>query len=146
MADEKFSAFPSGGQTLSGDIVVGLRGGANYQFTAPIGALQVWNNVSGTSQLAVVNNGYIIGNAGQTTVTLPNTAALGSLISVQGLGAGGWIIQAGTGQTIHIGSSASSSGGTLTSTNLYDSINLICIIANTAWATIGGPQGNITLA
>ena len=35
MADKKFSAFTNGSALQSGDEIVGLRGGANYQFDAP---------------------------------------------------------------------------------------------------------------
>ena len=95
----------------------------------------VWSNVSGTSQAASVNNGYIIGNASQTTVTLPATAAIGDTIAVQGKGAGGWVLTANTGQTIQVGSSATSSGGTVTSQNQWDAIRVVCVTANTTWAT-----------
>ena len=61
--------------------------------------------------------------------------AFGSVIKIQGLGAGGWIIQANTGQTVHVGSVASSVAGTVSSANQYDAIQLICIIANTTWST-----------
>jgi hypothetical protein len=113
---------------------------------ATISQIMMWNSVAGTSQAAAVLNGYVINNALQTTITLPSTMNVGDRVSVQGQGAGGWIIQANSGQTIHIGNVATSVAGSLTSTNQYDSIDLICIIANTTWASIGGPQGNITLA
>lgn len=105
----------------------------------------VWNDVSGTSQAAAVNNGYICSNASQTTVTLPATAAEGSVVAVQGKGAAGFIVAANTSQVIHFGSSASSSAGSLTSTNQYDSVSLVCITANTLWA-VTAAIGNITVA
>lgn len=104
-----------------------------------------WNDVSGTTQSAVVNNGYIISNAAQTTVTIPATAAEGSLFAVQGKGAAGWILQMNTGQICHLGSSATSSAGTLTSTNLWDAIEIICVTANTTFA-VRSAVGNITVA
>ncbi len=104
-----------------------------------------WNDVSGTTQAAAVNNGYIISNAGQTTVTLPNTAAEGSVIAIAGKGAAGWIMQAGTGQTIHIGNQASTVAGTLTSTNLYDCVEVVCVTADTTWV-VRNAVGNITYA
>lgn len=122
-------------QSTLGEILSSIPG---VQFT--------WNSVAGTTQAAAVENGYIIANAAQTTVTLPATAAVGQRVSVQGLGAAGWVIQANTGQTIQLGSSATTTAGSLTSTNRYDSINLICMVANTTWACCGGPQGNITVA
>ena len=53
-----------------------------------------WADVSGTTQAAAVNTGYIISNASQTTVTLPATAAEGSVIAIAGKGAAGWIMAA----------------------------------------------------
>jgi len=104
-----------------------------------------WNDVSGTSQAAVVNSGYIISNGSQTTVTLPATAAEGSVFAVQGKGAAGWILQMNTGQICHFGSSASSSAGSLTSTNLWDSVQIVCVTANTTFAVISA-VGNLTVA
>jgi hypothetical protein len=104
-----------------------------------------WNDVSGTSQAAAVNSGYIISNAGQTTVTLPATAAEGTVFAVQGKGAAGWILQANTGQVIHLGSSATSSAGSLTSTNQWDSVTIVCVTANTTFA-VTSVIGNLTVA
>ena len=109
-----------------------------------VGSL-VWNDVSGTSQAAVVNNGYIISNAGQTTVTIPATAAEGSVFAVAGKGAAGWILQMNTGQTCHFGNSATSSAGSLTSTNQWDSVHIVCVTANTTFAVLAA-QGNLTVS
>lgn len=109
-----------------------------------VGSL-TWNDVSGTSQAAAVNNGYIISNAGQTTVTLPATAAEGSVFAVQGKGAAGWILTANTGQVIHLGSSATSSAGSLTSTNQWDSVSIVCVTANTTFA-VTSVIGNLTVS
>ncbi len=116
----------------SGQFLQTLGSAANPQW-APGGIN--WNNISGTTQAAAVNNGYIVGNASQTTITLPATAALGSVIAVQGKGAGGWILAANTGQTIQVGSTATSTAGTITSANQWDAIEVVCVTANTTWAT-----------
>lgn len=105
----------------------------------------VWNDVAGTTQTAVVNNGYIISNAGATTVTLPTTAPEGSVFAIAGKGAAGWVLQMAAGQTMHVGSSASSVAGSVTSTNQYDSITLVCVTANVTFVAIGG-WGNLTVA
>lgn len=94
-----------------------------------------WAGVAGTTQAAAVNTGYIIQNAGQTTVTLPAVAAIGDIVAVQGLGAGGWVLTASAGDTIQVGASATSAGGTVTSANQYDAIEVVCVVANTTWAT-----------
>ncbi len=110
-------------------------------------ALQ-WTTVTGTSQAMSANNGYIPNNAGLVTLTLPATAGVGTLLSVAGQGAGGWSIAQNSGQQINVGNAATTIGvaGSLSSTNRYDSINLLCIVANTTWTTVGGPQGIITIA
>jgi hypothetical protein len=87
-----------------------------------------WSTVAGITQAAAVNSGYVIGNVAQTTVTLPDTADVGKIVYVQGLGAGGWVLTANTGQTIHIGSSVTSSGGTVTSGDQWDAIGVVCVV------------------
>ncbi len=104
-----------------------------------------WNDVAGTSQAAVANNGYIISNAGQTTVTIPATIAEGAVLAIAGKGAAGWILQANTGQVIHLGNQASSSAGTLTSTNQWDSVTIVCVTANTTF-TATAVLGALTVA
>lgn len=104
-----------------------------------------WNNSTGgtTSFTATVNNGYIINTTGTTTVTLPATAAVGALVAIQG-SAQTWVLQPGAGQTIKLGSSSASTS--LTSTNNYDCIEVICIVANTTWATRFCLSSGLTVA
>lgn len=94
-----------------------------------------WSGIAGTTQAAAVNSGYVVQNASQTTVTLPATCALGDRVSIAGLGAGGWIMVANTGQVIHNGAQATSSGGSLASANQYDQIEVVCVVANSTWTT-----------
>lgn len=110
------------------------------------GGGMTWNNIAGTTQAAAVSNGYIVGNASQTTITLPATAALGSLVSVQGKGAAGWILAANTGQTIQMGATATTSGGSFTSAAQYDNIQVVCITANTTWAVLSALSSGLTAA
>ena len=105
-----------------------------------------WNSVSGTTQAAAVNNGYVIANASQTTVTLPATAALGSVVAVAGLGAGGFVLAANTGQTIKMAASTTSSGGSLTSAEQYDAIQVVCVTANTTWVAQSAITTGFTIA
>jgi hypothetical protein len=92
-----------------------------------------WSTIAGTTQAAAVNNGYIIGNVAQTTVTLPATAAIGQRVAVEGYGAGGFIVQANAGQTIIAGAYTTSVAGSLTWYNNTDNCYLICVVANTVW-------------
>lgn len=107
---------------------------ANVSFT--------WVSVTATSQQMAVNNGYITNNAGLVTVTLPATSVVGDTLAVVGLGAGGWLIAQNAGQIIHIGSVASTTGvgGSVASTNRYDSLRLVCVVASTEWSLVGAPQ------
>lgn len=104
-----------------------------------------WSGIPGTSQPAAVNSGYIIQNASQTTVTLPATAAIGSIVAIAGLGAAGWILAANTGQTIKVDGASTSSGGSLTSAGQYDSIEVVCVSANTTWVTRSAITAGFTI-
>lgn len=92
-----------------------------------------WSTISGTSQAAAVDNGYVVGNAGLTTITLPATAAVGASIGVEGLGAAGWVLTAAGGQTIKIGTTTTSTAGSLASVAASDNVYVTCIVANTTW-------------
>jgi len=124
--------------TDTSSVNFGTGGTVSYATTGGI----AWSNVTGTTQAAAVNNGYVTSNAGATTVTLPTTCAIGQVVGIQGAGAGGWVLAAGAGQTIHFGSSVTTTAGSLTSSNQYDSAWVICIVANTTWAVLGGPQSS----
>lgn len=138
-------ATPAAGTiTVSGNMSITVGAGTIALATTGFAGF-AYNDVAGTSQAAAVNNGYIISNAGQTTVTLPATIAQGSVIAIQGKGAAGWIMQANAGQTIHLGSSATSVAGTLTSTNQWDAVEIVCVTANTTLA-VKSVVGNLTVA
>lgn len=111
------------------------------------GAGYSWTEITGTTQAMVASNGYILNNAGLVTATLPATSSIGDTLILQGKGAGLYRIAQNAGQTIHFGSSDTTTGvgGYLEATNRYDSIELVCITANTDWAVLSGPQGSITI-
>lgn len=100
--------------------------------------------VSGTSQAASVNNGYITNNAGLCTVTLPSTASVGQLVQISGQGAGGWKLAQNASQLIIFNSNVTTTGtgGSLASSLTNDNITVMCTVANTTWLVIHS-QGNI---
>lgn len=105
-----------------------------------------WNNVNSASATMVANNGYLADYSLLVRLTLPMTAAFGTVISVIGYGSGGWTILLNSGQTVQVGSvTTTATTGSVSSTNKTNSIQLVCIVANTVWANLGAPQGNLTI-
>ena len=123
-------------------------------FSSGPGAIQIsgtasptgWTDVTATTQSMVPDNGYTANNAGLVTFTLPATAAYGTTLNVIGKGAGGWLINLNSGQSIHVGSSVTTvTTGSVASTNQFDAISLLCTVANTVWTAMVAPQGNLTI-
>jgi hypothetical protein len=139
-ADPAFATLTSTGGTI---VYTTGANTLNLEATAvPI----TWTDVTGTSASMAINHGYIADNAGLVTLTLPSTAALGSIIWVTGKGAGGWTIVENSGQQIFFGtSSTTTTTGSLSSTAQRDTVQLVCITANTTWNVITS-IGNITVA
>jgi len=133
--------------TMTGNdsITVDFTVGGTVLYTGSPGGF-TWVNVAGTTQAAAVNTGYICYNAGQTTVTLPATAAEGSIVGVASANAGGFIFAANGGQTIKFLSQTTSSGGSWTSAEQYDIMIALCIVANTTWMIIQAPGSGYTVA
>jgi hypothetical protein len=107
-----------------------------------------WTVVAGTSATMTANSGFVANNSGLVSLLLPATASVGSIIYVQGLGGGGWRVTQNASQTIHVGSVASTvgTGGSVSSSNQYDSMTLLCVVANTTWTVLGAPQsGGLTI-
>src|SRR5712675_1517997 len=110
----------STGQSTSGFVLTSTGASSLPTWQAAGGGGMSWANISGTTQSAAVNTGYVIGNASQTTVTLPTTAALGSVVAIQGQGAAGWVLAPGDGQKIKEGGASDSTS--ITSATQYDTI------------------------
>lgn len=101
-----------------------------------------WTEVTGTTQAMTADNGYVANNGAVVVFTLPATAAFGTVLNVVGKGSGGWRVDQNSGQNIRVGSVSSTvgAGGSVASTNRYDSFELLCTTANTTWTVFGGPQ------
>jgi hypothetical protein len=138
------------GSTGAPPVAAQLQAGTGINITNAAGAITIdatgsgadWNDVVGSPQAMVVDNGYVADTVGLCTLTLPATAAFGTLINVIGKGAGGWIIAQNAGQNIQVGSVSSTvgAGGSVASTNQFDSVQLICTTANTTWTVFCAPQ------
>lgn len=106
-----------------------------------------WTEVTGTSQTAAVNSGYVANNASLVTITLPSTAAIGDVIKVLSKGAGGWRISQNANQQIRLGlyTTTVGTGGYVQSSELGDTIELVCTTSGTStvW-TMASNVGNLT--
>lgn len=114
--------------------------------TSFVSPLLPYTDVSGTSQAMAVNHEYTASNASLVTLTLPSTAAVGSVIIVNGKGGGLFKIAQNAGQIIHLGSTFTTTGvtGSLSSTLQFDSITLKCITADTVFM-VQSSVGNFDL-
>ena len=162
------SAFVASNVGTDGQVLIGATGGVpafatitstggtititpganslNLEATGGGGTGITWNEVTGTSQAMLVNNGYITNNAALVTCTLPAVASVGDVIEVSGKGAGGWKIAQNAGQTIYFGDTNTTTGvgGSLASTVDRDAIRLVCVTANNDWNVLS-VMGNITV-
>jgi len=102
------------------------------------------NDVTGSSATMSIMNGYLANNSTLVTLTLPASAIIGSTLVITGKNTGGWTIAQNAGQTIIVGSVSSTVGvtGSVSSASPTDSMELICLVANTTWAVAGAPQSS----
>lgn len=97
-----------------------------------------WTRLAGVAANLVTMNGYIATNGALTTFTLPLVAALGDHFKIVGEGAGGWTVAQNALQSVRIGNTVTTVGvgGSTSSTNRYDSIEIVCTVANTEFRII----------
>ena len=106
----------------------------------------VYANVTTATQAIDATARYIANYvSGLLTFTLPLSADVGSCIEIIGSSSSGWTIAQNSSQIIHINSVATTTGigGSVSSTNRYNSIKLVCILANTECQAV--PNGNLTV-
>lgn len=134
-----------GSTTITAGTGITVTPGANTITIASSSSSFTWQVIT-TSQSASVNNGYITNSSSLITVTLPSTAAVGSLIELTGRGTGGWKIGQNSGQSINFGVSTTTTGtgGSLSSSEQYDSVRIVCIVANTTFNVLSS-IGNLTV-
>ncbi len=143
------------GTTSGAPVATTLTAGTGISRTGGSGTLTIsntqpseaWNNVTTSSATMSVNNAYTASNAGVVTLTLPATAAVGSMVQVMtGTTAGGWIIAQQANQQIQFGDVKTTlgTGGSLASTAQGDGVILVCTLTNLAWQLLTS-VGNITV-
>ena len=142
------------GTTASDPAAATITGGGGVTVSATTGAISItgsgvgftWVDQTSGSVTMAVNSGYVTDNgASLVTYTLPSTAALGSVFAVVGFSSGGWTIAQQASQLIHIGNhvTTTGAGGSLASSNAFDVVYLVCVVANTTFVTTS-VVGNLT--
>lgn len=106
-----------------------------------------WVNVTASSQVISANNAYVCNGSVLISFSLPVSAAIGDTFEIVGNSAGGWNITQNAGQQINVANTPSTSGtgGSVSSTNRYDTIQLVCVVANSVFNTRVF-QGNLTVS
>jgi len=125
---------------------VGISGGPGSLTISVTGGGLSWTATSVNIPTMGVNNGYAcISPGGALTLGLPTTAGVGSILRVTLAGATSWQITQAAGQSIRLGSNVTTvgAGGSLTSTAQGDSVEIVCVVANTGFQVISS-IGNIT--
>lgn len=130
-----------------------LTAGSNISITNAAGSITIaasgvttWQTIS-ANQALVASNGYIcISPGGALSLSLPATAAVGTIIEVVLAGATSWTVTQAAGQQVFMGNTSNTLGatGTTASTAAGDSVRLLCTVANTTWYIISS-VGNINL-
>jgi hypothetical protein len=105
-----------------------------------------YTEVTGATQAMAVNRSYSANRGTLVTFTLPATAIVGDEVAVTGIGAGGWLIAQNANQYINNISVTTTIGvgGSLASTNKFDSVKLVCTTINNGWNVVSG-TGNWTV-
>jgi len=148
------------GEIFIGDVLGGypvantLTAGTGITITNAAGSITItsttgfdWDEVTATTAVMQANHAYICNNnAAQINLTMPVASAIGDSIQVIGKGTMAWNILQNAGQTIHFISMDTTPGigGSLSSTQRYDCVELVCITANTDWVVVDS-EGNITI-
>jgi hypothetical protein len=120
-----------------------LRGDATW--AVPSSGGLTWSVIT-ADQSAAINNGYICNKGTLLTLTLPGTAAVGSVIEVVGMNAGLWKVAQNASGVIHFGNQDTTTGvgGSISSVLTRDAVRLVCVVANNEWNVISS-MGNITV-
>lgn len=106
------------------------------------------NVVTTNTEALIGNNSYLVdytGGSPPVVLTLPTTIQEGDQIQIIGY-QGAWQVAQNAGQQILSGAkqTTSGTGGSISSSNVTDCVNLVCVVANTKFI-VNQPQGNINV-
>jgi hypothetical protein len=145
----KFSQFPNAGNLSPGQLPVGLTadgttptgfGNRQFNFTGSSGGVLTWQEVFLPTTI-VPNNGYAV-SAGTVSFQMPPVFPANATFRIAGRSTGNWIINLYMpgGQTMEDGPVVASVS--VASSDSGDTIEVLCIVANTTFVVIGG-DGNL---
>ena len=141
-ADPAFSTLVSSSGSIQ------FTPGANSLGLDVVGGGIPWIYTTGPTVPLTNNTGYIVDGASLVSLTLPGTAPQGSVIRIHGMGTGLWNIQQNPSvtQLVRIGYliSNSATATAVQSTSIGDSLELLCVTANTQWDGLS-VQGNLQM-
>jgi len=142
------------GSTGVAPVAATLTAGAGTTITNAAGSITIastsshdnWSFIS-ASQALVANNSYVcIAPGGALSLSLPATAAQGTMLNVSLDGATSFAITQGAGQQIRFGNltTTAGAGGSLSSAAQGDSVTLVCTVADTNWLVVAA-VGNLSV-
>lgn len=132
-ADPAFSTITSPFDTI--DFTLGAH---TLEIDVQNDGLEVFDVVATPENLTFQSSSITDNGAVLLTYNLPAVATVGQTYEIIGFSSGGWLIQAGAGQTIHFAATDSTVGGTIFSTQQYSSVKLKCVAANTDFVVVSG--------
>jgi hypothetical protein len=130
----------------AGGVNVAGNAGTNTLTITVAGMGFTWNVItSATNPNQIVeDNGYITKGAGAVTLVLPAAANIGDTFVIAGYG-NLWTLTQNALQSITLGAKTTLAGigGSITATNIKDTIEVICVTTNTEFQIIDS-VGNLT--
>ena len=136
---------PATAATLTAGAGINIGNAAGAITISAIGSGFTWTTVTSPTQALATENGYVANDSVLITFTLPSVAAVGSTIKILGLGSGLYTIAQNANQYINFvsGTTTVGTGGSLTATEKFDSITLVCSVVNNGW-NVDSCTGNFT--
>ena len=145
-ADTGFAVPVAGVINLNGGTGTSTTASGNTIIINTVGGGFKWTVVTAATQQIVAGNAYFANNAGTLVFTLPASSVVGDSFRISGM-LGNWQISQNTGQNIRVGNiTTTTTSGSITSTQLGDSIFVVCSVANAGWQMVDGNVGSLIIA
>lgn len=140
-----FGTNPIANTLIAGAGISIINAPGSITISAASGGFTTVDGVLGAYTLAPSTQ-YITDFGALLTYTLPSIAAVGDTYRIIGKSPFGWTVRQNIGQEINVGDFATTVGlaGSVSSNNTWDCITIVCVTANTTFASYGA-QGNLTV-